>query len=227
VAADHFAERVKRGERHEHAALVGADAGAAEPAVDDMRLAEDQELAAQHAVARRAQDDVACLQGPIDLLDQPRLDGEVLRRLEADEVGRLMMAADARMLDPHDLLRGNAAQAGKPCLGQRVGIEHQLRRLDDQQRRGDVGKRPLGHHHHVGAQAGEAHRHAAVDALHQHGAGEDDAAAQGHRRDQQEAARLAAPEVLEGEAQQQPAHQSVQDRVCFMCSSLVGMMTQS
>ena len=70
-------ERLERGEGHEHAALVGADAGAAEPAVDDVRLAEDQELAAQHAVARRAQDDVARLQWPIELLDQPGLDGEV------------------------------------------------------------------------------------------------------------------------------------------------------
>ena len=139
----------------------------------------------------------------------------------------IVMAADARMLDPHDLLGGDAAQARQPRLGERIGIEHQLGRLDDQQRGGDVGERPLGHHHHVGAEAGEAHRHAAVDALHQHGAGEDDAAAQGHRRDQQEAARLAAPEVLKGEAEEQPAHQSVQDRVFFMCSSLVGMMTQS
>ena len=44
-------------------------------------------------------------------------------------------------------------------------------------------------------------------------------------RDQQEAARLAAPEILQRQAGEQP--QSVQERVCFMCSSLVGMITQS
>ena len=155
-----------------------------------------------------------------------------------------VVTADARMLDPHDLLRGDPADAAEPGLGEGVGVEHQVGRLDDQQGRGDVGERALGHHHHVGAHAGEAHGHAAIDALHQRGAGEHHGAADGNGCDQQQAARLATSEILEGEAQQQPAHppdlsshegptrserahHRVHERVCFMCSSLVGMMTQS
>src|SRR5215218_11169785 len=118
MTADRPAERIERGEGHEHAALVGADAGPAEPAVDDVRLAEDQELAAQHALARRAQDDVARLQGPIEPLAEPGLDGEILRRLEADQVSRLVMAADARMLDAHDFLGSDVAKTREASLGQ-------------------------------------------------------------------------------------------------------------
>ena len=66
VAANHAGQGLERGERHEHAALMGADAGAAEPAIDGVRLAEDQELRAERRVAAGAQDHVAGLQWPID-----------------------------------------------------------------------------------------------------------------------------------------------------------------
>ncbi len=241
---DHAGQRLERHEGHEHTALVGADAGAAEPAKDGVRLAEDQELRAQRGIAFGAQDHVAGLQAAIDPLGEPRLDREVARRIEADQVDRIVMAADARMLDPHDLLGGEPSHAGQVRLGQRIGIEHELGRLDDEQGGGNVGERAFGHHHHVGAQAGEADRQAAVDALHQGRAGEDDGAADGDGSDQQQAAGLAASEILEGEAQQQPAHppnltshelparskrahHRVHERVCFMCSSLVGTITQS
>ena len=111
-----------------------------------------------------------------------------------------MVAADARMLDPHDLLGGVPAHTGKVRLGQRIGIEHELGRLDDEQGCRDVGERALGHHHHVGAHADETDRHAAVDALHQGRAGEDDGAADRDSGNQQQAAGLATSEILEGEA---------------------------
>jgi hypothetical protein len=114
--------------------------------------------------------------------------------------GWIVMAADARMLDPHDLLGSVPAHAGQVRLGERIGIEHEFGRLDDEQGCRDVGERALGHHHHVGAHAGETDRHAAVDALHQRGAGEDDGAADRDGGDQQQAAGLATSEILEGEA---------------------------
>ena len=170
-----------------------------------MRLAEDQHLRAQRRVSARAQDDVIGLQWPIDLLGQPRLDGEVARGIEADEIDRLVMVADAGVLHPQDLLRRILRHAVELRLGERIGVEHQIGRFDGQQRGGDVGQRAVGHHDQIGAQARQPERHADVDAAHQGSAGEDHAGPDGDGRHQEKAARLASSQVLQRQPAEKPS----------------------
>ena len=202
-----------------------ADTRLAQPPIDGVRLAEDQQLRAKRRGAPGAQDDVARPHVAVQLFGQPRPHREVEGGIEADEIDQIVMAADAGMLDPRDLLRRGPVHADDASLGEQILVEHKVGRLDGEQRCGDVGERAFRHDHHVGAQPREAHRHAAVDAAHQSRAGEDHAARDRDRRDQQKAAGLAAGQILQRQAGEQP--QSVQERVCFMCSSLVGMITQS
>src|SRR5882757_3075500 len=104
MASQGTGQRLESLECHEDTALVRADARASKPAVDDMRLAEDQELRAEWRLAAGAEDHVTPLHVAVHLLGEPWLHREIRPWIEADQVDRVVMVADARMLDANDLL---------------------------------------------------------------------------------------------------------------------------
>ena len=132
-----------------------------------------------------------------------------------------------------------------------IRVERLARWLHRQQGDRDIGERVLRHDHQIGAEPAEADGHAGLDAAHHDNAGEHDGAADRHRRDEQARARLAAAKILQREAAKQPARDgeiphgasaladwtarirvdggahNVHERVCFICASSVGTITQS
>ena len=201
-----LAQIVQRRERDEKPSLVSADRGFSELSVDDERLAEEQQLRAERFVPAPADDDVAGLQRPVEAPLQPWLDREVARGIEGDEVDGFvaMPVPIARGFGAKDQLRSyapDALEARQPT--EHVVVERQVGRLRGQQSRRDVGQRSAGNDEHVRPQAGEADVHAALDAAHEHRAGEDRAGADRHRGQQQQRAGLAASEILQRKASQQ------------------------
>ena len=86
----HLGQRL---ECHEQGALVGAHACLSEPAVDGHRRFEQQQLGAQRIVSPPAEDDVSLADRPIKTLLEPRLDREIARRVERDHVDGLALAS--------------------------------------------------------------------------------------------------------------------------------------
>ena len=174
------------------------------------------------------------------------MDGDIARRIERDQIDDFAASFITRGVGAEDKLRRCLLHA----LERFEALEHaivkrQVRRFRGQQCGGDIGQGTGRNHEHIRAQTRKANRHAGFDALHQDGAGEHGAAADRHCRQQQQRARLAPPKVLQRQACQQESDagfarhralpifaarasdQSVHERVCFMCSSSVGIMTQS
>jgi hypothetical protein len=195
---------------------MGAHRGFSELSVDGERLAEEQQLRTERFVAAPAHDDVARLQWPLEAPLQPWLDREVVRGIEGDEVDRFVPVPIARGLSAEDQLRSDAPdtlEAGQTT--EHVVVERQVGRLRGQQGRRDIGQRSAGNDEHVRAQAGEADIHAGFDAAHEHRAGEDRAAADRHRCEQQQRACLAASEILQREASQQEPDARAGGRRCI------------
>jgi len=187
-------------------ALVRSDRGFAELAVDGQRLAEDQYFRAERFLAAAADDDVARAQRPIETGIEPGLDGEVARGIEGDDVDRLVRRTISRRLSTKHELRGDAADAFQARQSaEHSVVEGQLGRLRGQQRSRDVGKCALRHDQHVGAEAGEAHGHAAFDAAQEDDPGEDCSGADRDRHDDERRAPGAAAEVLQRKAREQEA----------------------
>ncbi len=190
-------QRIEGAEGHEDAALVGADTCLPQPAIDGVRLAEDQELRAQRRLAAGAQDHVARLQvaefsfsTSQGWMVKSRAGSKPIKSADSS------MAADAGMLDPRNLLRRGAAHARQLRLGKEIGVEHQVGGFDRQERGGDVGQAPL-------PAPPSCRRPCAVKptamlrSIRASGrAREDDAARHRDRGDQQEAAGLAPTEIL-------------------------------
>ena len=117
-----------------------------------------------------------------------------------------MLMGRLRRVGAEDELRGDLAHALEPGEAEHDGgVESEISRLRRQQSGRDIGQRALGQDEHVRAQAGEAHIHAALDAEHQHRAGEDAAGADRDCGEEEQAAGLAPPEVLEREAAEEEA----------------------
>ena len=95
----------------EEPALVSADRGFAELAVDGQRLAEDEDLRAERFLAAAADDDVARAQRPVEAGVEPGLHCEVARGIEGDDVDRLVRRAITGSFCAEDELRGDAADA--------------------------------------------------------------------------------------------------------------------
>src|SRR5439155_15316978 len=73
-------------ERNEQAAFERADAGEAQFRINRMALAEQRDLPADFFRPTAADDDVAVAERPVQLLDDPRKDGEVFGGIEGDQV---------------------------------------------------------------------------------------------------------------------------------------------
>ncbi len=153
-----------------------------------------------------ADDDIVLPQGTIKPLRQPGLDRKIARGIECYQIDRLVLMAGCGRIGPEDQLwcdlpdTLDAAQAP-----QHACIQGEIGGLRRQQRGSDIGQSSFRHDQHVGAQSGETHVHAALDAAHQHGAGKDAAGADGDGGEEEKAARLAPPEILQGKIDQEKA----------------------
>jgi hypothetical protein len=125
----------------------------------------------------------------------------VVRRVERDQIDQISAAPIAGGISPKDQLRCDLAHAFELCQArQHIAIEREVGGFRCQQGGREIGKGSGRDDQHVGAQPRKAGRHAPFDALHQHGAGQQRPAADGHGRHQQQRARLPSSEVLQRQA---------------------------
>ena len=246
-------EQLCRG--HEDAALMGSGSASTELCIDPERLSKQCDLRPERQVAGRPEDDVSRLHRAAKTLADPRLDGEIVSGIVTDQIDAFALAAEFRLLGAENTLGRRPANTRDVRLVKQIRVKHLAGRFRRQKGGRDVGERILRHDHQIGTDSAETDGHAGFDATHHDNTREHDGAADRHRCDKQARSRLATANILQREAAEQPVLEhsasglihrterfrvrerrrrrscfqshSVQERVCFICASSVGTITQS